>query len=217
MMAAETYLFGEKIVDEKFADTMEPAGDGPDAMEEAVALAQAAVAETLSKLEGRSEDVGKIAAMLDFGNENYTPGVAGEKPAAKAENEKGGVKMDISTLKNEHPAVFAEAVRGEFEKGVESERARTAELRAYVDADPENSRVREVVEAAIAEGKTVAEVNAKLQVAIRDGGKLDGENAPAIATAEDRIGEKPATDEERELAKALGVSVEDIRASKEAE
>ena len=87
--------------------------------------------------------------------------------------------MDLKTLRIEHPEVFAEAVK----LGVNEERARRNELNAYVEADPDNERVVAVVNEAIANGQTVADINARLQVAIRDGGKLDGENPPEIPTA----------------------------------
>lgn len=137
-----------------------------------------------------------------------TPVVDGDNTAAKAETHKEGV-MDIQTLKNEHPAVFAEAVKAGHQDGVEAERARVAELRSYIEADPENSRVREVVEAAVAEGKAVSDINAKLQVAIRDGGKLDGENAPAVATAGDEMEGLDADDVE--AIKLLGISAAEYK------
>lgn len=132
-----------------------------------------------------------------------------EQPAAKAEKHKEGVPMNLETLKNEHPAVFAEAVKAGHTEGVESERARVAELRSYIEADPENSRVREVVENAVAEGKAVSDINAKLQVAIRDGGKLDGENPPAVATAGDEMEGLDA--EDIEAIRLMGISAAEYK------
>lgn len=209
LMADETYLFGEEITEAGFADSVEPAGEGPDNQEEAVALAQAAVYETEKRLVEAHEDIGQIAAMIGaHEKQESTPVVDGIQPAAKAETHKEGV-MDLNTLKNEHPAVFAEAVQAGQKQGVEAERARVAELRSYIEADPENSRVREVVESAIAEGKSVSEINAKLQVAIRDGGKLDGENPPAVGTAGDEMEGLDADD--REAIKLMGISASEYK------
>ena len=86
--------------------------------------------------------------------------------------------MTLDELKKDHSAVYAEAVQD----GVKKERDRVSALREYVTADPENAMVAEVINEAVANGKSVNDINAKLQVAIRDGGKVQGENPPAVAT-----------------------------------
>jgi ATP-dependent Clp protease protease subunit len=212
LMNEETYLFGDEIVAEGFADSVEPAGDGPENADEAVALARAAIADAEAKLSGDREDMGQLAAMLGdmpkAQKQESKPVVDGSEPAAKAETKKGGV-MDFNTLKNEHPAVFAEAVQAGHAEGVEAERARVAELRSYIEADPDNGKLAEVINAAISEGKTVAEVNGKIQVAIRDGGKLDGENPPAVETAADEMAGLDA--EDREAMRLMGMSAAEYK------
>ena len=131
-----------------------------------------------------------------------------ENTAAKAEENKKEVKMDLdlNTLKTEHSALFAEAVK----IGVDEERARVNELNTYTEADPGNEKLSQVVSEAIAGGQAITDISAKLQVAIRDGGTLAGENAAAVETAEtvDAL-----TAEDREAMKEAGMTEEEYRAS----
>ena len=114
--------------------------------------------------------------------------------------------LDLNTLKTEHSALFAEAVK----IGVDEERARVNELNTYTEADPGNEKLSQVVSEAIAGGQAITDISAKLQVAIRDGGTLAGENAAAVETAEtvDAL-----TAEDREAMKEAGMTEEEYRAS----
>ena len=105
--------------------------------------------------------------------------------------------MNLDELKKENPGVFAEVIT----LGINQERARVAELRTFIEADPDNVKLAEVVNTAIAGGQFVYEISAKVQVAIRDGGKLAGENAPEVETA----------------AAVDALSVDDAAAAKEAD
>jgi len=208
LMADETYLFGQDIVDAGFADSVEPAGEGPEAQEEAFALARAAVDDAEKRMREVREDVTQLAAMLGemptAQKEDSMPVVDEVIPAAKRDKHKEGV-MDFNTLKNEHPDVFAAA----RDIGVQEERARVADLNDQIAADPDNLKLAEVIKAAVADGKTVAQVQTAINVAIRDGGKLDGENPPAVATtADDGDG---LTAEDREAAKMMGMTIEEYR------
>ena len=129
------------------------------------------------------------------------------RPQAGEERE---TLMNKEQLKNEYPDLYAEVKAEGRDYGVAIETARRAELASYIEADPDNSRVREVVEAAIAEGKTVNDINAKLQVAIRDGSKLDGENPPAVATASDDM--DGLDNDDREAMRLMGVSAAEYKA-----
>lgn len=210
MMSAETYLFGDEITDAGFADELVPAGEGAETKDEAEALARAAVQDAEDKLSQTREDLTQLAAMVGAHETIENPGVAGESTAAKAEKSQEGA-MDIKALKNEHPDVFAEAVQ----IGAEQERERVAELRSYIEADPDNLKVAEVINEAIGNGKSVGEINAKLQVAIRDGAKLSGENAPDVATTATQ--HEALTDEEESLIKALGITRDEFLAEKKKE
>lgn len=114
------------------------------------------------------------------------------------------VKMNLDELKKENPGLFAEVV----DIGITQERARVTELRTYIEADPDNQKLAEVVNTAIAGGQVVNEISAKVQVAIRDGGKLAGENAPDVETAAsvDALSEEDAA-----AAKEAGMTHEEYR------
>lgn len=127
-----------------------------------------------------------------------------DNTAAKAGETKQGVKMDLNILKTEHSALFAEAVK----IGVEQERSRVNELNAYTEADPENEKLAQVVSEAIAGGSSVSDINAKLQVAIRDGVKLDGENPAKVETVETK---DALSDDDAAAAKAAGMSPEEYK------
>lgn len=213
MMDEEVYMYGSDIIDAGFADDVVPAGEGAEDKEQAVALASAKIAELKDRLRQLGEDAedrDQLVAIVRGQEKNVV--VNREKAASQAEKKTEGRKMNIDTLKTEHPDVFGQAVA----HGVNQERARVSELRAYIEADADNAKVREVVEDAIGSGKTASEVNARLQVAIRDGGKIKGENPPAVASAQEHG--PVLTDEERALCKAMGISEADYLASnKEAE
>lgn len=210
LMADETYLFGQEIIDAGFADSVEPAGDGPEGRDEAEALARASVADAMQKIGDAHEDVTQLAAMLgdmpSAHKQESTPVVDRTIPAAQAEKHEEGV-MDLKTLKTEHPDVFAAA----RDIGVQEERVRVSELNDQLSADPDNAKLAEVIKAAVADGKTAAQVQTAINVAIRDGGKFDGENAPVVATTPTE-GES-LTDEELSLIKNLGITVEQYKAA----
>lgn len=229
LMDEETFLYGEEITEQGFADRIAPAGEGPESREEAQAVARDRLRQAISRTRKEAEhDIDAAAAVVRAEMPPEVPESEMEsipvvnggsnndaRPQAGEERE---VPVNKEQLMKENPDLYAGIKAEGREDGVAAERKRRDDLQAYIDADPENSRVREVVESAIAEGKTVSQINAKLQVAIRDGGKLEGENPPAVSTMPEGKAVKPATDEEVALAKSLGISVEDLRAQeKEAE
>jgi ATP-dependent protease ClpP protease subunit len=213
MMDDETYLYGSEIVDAGFADDIVPAGEGAEDKAQAVALAASRISELHDYLRQSGEDAedrDQLVAIVR-GMDTKKPVVDRKKTASQAGQKQEGV-MDINTLKTEHPDVFGQALA----HGVNQERERVQELRAYVEADPANAKLREVVEEAIGSGKRASEINARLQVAIRDGGKQAGENPPIVGSATEHG--PMLSDEERKLCKAMGISESDyIAASKEAE
>jgi len=75
--------------------------------------------------------------------------------------------MDLNQLKAELPNLVS-AIRDEgMQAGIATERARVSALKNWAKADPLNAKLDAVVEEAIAQGKTDAEVMPQLQVAIR--------------------------------------------------
>jgi ATP-dependent protease ClpP protease subunit len=117
MMDAETYLFGEEIVAEGFADEIE-AVDTP--VSRSVAVAR---------------------ARLSFATAMHDNPITGSMLAR-----------------------VAARMTGDFE-----ESKRIAELREWIERDPHNPQLREVVEAAIADGRTSWQANPWLLKAARDG------------------------------------------------
>ena len=135
------------------------------------------------------------------------------KPASE-KAEKTEVPMDKEKLMQEHPAVYNAIAAEAKEAGVQEERARVNELHSYIEADPDNLKLAEVVNQAIADGSTANQVNAKIQVAIRDGGKLDGENPPDVETTQSA---DALTDEDRQAAALVGMSLEEYKQYKKKE
>jgi len=184
LMDEESYFFGQEIVDAGFADDIEPAGDGEDDRSAAVALAETQVAHMENRVKTEStETADEIAAVL-----GDIKGAAESRTKSETRPQAGNhreVPMS-EERKNETPAedvpTYEDGVRAGIEQGVQQERDRVKALRAYTEADPDNAKLAEVVNDAIELGKTVAEVDGPIHVAIRDGAKFDGENAPAVQT-----------------------------------
>jgi ATP-dependent protease ClpP protease subunit len=208
MMDEETYIYGESIVSMGFADSVEPAGDGAENRDDAVAMALTEI-ESMKhtmKQEPERQQLDKAAAMLkDITSQIIeTPGVAGDIPAAKAEHEE--VKMNsLEELKKEAPALYAEAVQIGEKQGIEKERARQAQLDEQLEADPGNVKLAEVIAKAKADGKALADVQTQIVVAVRDG-KLAGENPEGVETAS---GLTPLSEEDRKAMKIAGFESEE--------
>jgi ATP-dependent protease ClpP protease subunit len=202
MMDEETYLYGSQIMDEGFADSITPAGDGPEDKEQAFALVSTSLDSVKKRLSERPENLDEIAAMLK------TVPLAQKKetaPVTLGAGKQERKPMTKAELMREHPELFAEVVK----EGVTQERDRMKKLSAYKDADPGNIQLAKVIDDAIASEKTMDEAFAQVQVAIRDGKKMDGENAPAVATATEVVANKEnePTPEETLLAQRLGIDV----------
>jgi hypothetical protein len=229
LMDSETWLYGEEIVDAGFADAMVEAGDGAESRAEAMAVAAGRVREARESIRehGKTEEPEDLVAMINVelprpvmaAGDNA--GVAGdigepatgdpEKPESRPAmaGESRETPMTQKELKEQHPDLYAELKR----EGRDEERARVSELRSYVDADPDNVKLAEVVHEAIAEGKSASEINARLQVAIRDGGKLQGENPPAVEVASESTVD--LDDDDREAMRLLNMSAAEYREYKQ--
>lgn len=204
MMDEETFAFGNEILEMGFADEITPAGEGSDNKNEAVQVAKATVKMCMDKMREaeKREDYQKAAALMDLRN----TGVAGSIPAAKAETKQEEVKiMNLDELKKESPGVYAEAVN----EGIKTERERRNALKAIAAGDPGNDALKAVVETAIEQG-TMSDDSAlsvKISVAIRDGGTLDGDNAPVVQTTQ----AEDLTEEDIQAAKITGMSLDEYR------
>ena len=108
MMDEETFLFGDEIVEQGFADEIVEGTTDTD-KETALAIAQEAIADcikTMKDSEKVKDDMEKVAAML----ESTPPAPKKIQPLPMAEKKTEVSIMDLGKLKAEHPAVFAEAV-----------------------------------------------------------------------------------------------------------
>lgn len=123
--------------------------------------------------------------------------------AAEVEIKQEVKSMNLDELKKENPGVFAEAVT----LGIVQEKARQASLDEQLEADPNNQKLATLIAEAKANDKTVADIQTKLSVAVRDG-KFAGENPPAVETA---ATVEALTEEDIKAAKTVGMSLEDYR------
>lgn len=105
-----------------------------------------------------------------------SPIQSGQKPKEKK-------RMDLETLKIQHPEVFAQAVKIGEENGRKQEAERIQAFQDYMDADPNNEKLQVICKTEMSAGKTVEQVRPKLDVAIRDGKLERTANAGAVATS----------------------------------
>lgn len=217
MMDAETYLYGGQIVAFGFADEIVPAGDGAESEAEAMAMAALAIGDMTKKLKDEPErqKMEEIAALLPEIVVSHKPVVDREpakaeitEPATKAGQKREVPRMTLEQLKQEHPAIYNEAFDLGIQAGVQQERGRVLALREQISADPDNAKLSEVVNEAVSNGKTVADVQTAINVAIRDGKNLDGENAPMVHT-EGNVA--PLSAEDKEAARLMGISEAEYR------
>jgi ClpP class serine protease len=131
--------------------------------------------------------------------------------AAIAEEKKQEVNVNtLDDLKKENSALYAEAVAVGEEAGVKKERERRNAIANVLKADPENANLKTVCAEAIQEGTSSSDMGfqTKVQVAIRDGAKLAGDNAPVVETSKD---EEALSEDDMAAAKAAGMSIEDYK------
>lgn len=129
-----------------------------------------------------------------------TAGVASSAAATSAAISPKEVRMDLNQLKAEHPDLVATIAAEGKAVGISEERARVAALRKWADADPQNAKVAAIVKEAEAQGKTEADVQPQLLVAMRSAVEETPE-AVATAPATTASGMKPE-DEDKLVADA---------------
>ena len=124
MMDEETFLFGDEIVEEGFADEIISTKSDTD-KETAVAIAQAVIADcikTMKESDKVKDDTEQAAAMLG----SMPAPVKKKQPLPMAEKKTEVTVMDLEKLKAEHPAVHAQAVAAGVAQGVTQERDRAS-------------------------------------------------------------------------------------------
>lgn len=126
-MGAETWLYGEEIVKEGFADEVVSANESKDESEENIlTLAKAKVTSTQGQMKAMSakEFMGKIAACV------VTRESAGGANGKPDKNNMEGCKMTAEELKKNNPDVYAAIVAEGEAKGANAERERAGRLLA---------------------------------------------------------------------------------------
>lgn len=213
LMDDETYFFGQEIVDAGLADAIEPAGDGTEDRAEAVAMVETAVTHAVNRMKSETTETAEEIAAVAGDIQGMAGGhVSNEtRPQAGTQRE---VPMS-QEQKTETPAENAPSYDDGVRAGIEQERARIQRLHKAQEADPTNQRLSEVVAEAVNSGDRYEDVAEKVAVAIRDGGKFDGENPPMVDTAE--ADHESLTAEERAICDNLGISYDDYKAQKRGE
>lgn len=158
-------------------------------------------------------EVGMIDAVegSHFSRKNK-PGMAGEKASAdSAANKSGGHKVTtLDEFKAANPGALEAYGKEQFDAGTQAERKRRDDLVAFrgINADGDKA-----VEEAIASGKTFADANPVIQAAILRGkttDTADGENAPGVETASDKVPESGISAEDAAWAEAHGMTAEEF-------
>jgi ATP-dependent protease ClpP protease subunit len=225
LMDDETFLFGEEIVDNGFADSVISTDEDTD-KNYATALAQETYKNCVNKTSGEEPVQDQIAAIAGLGingnavldganggesdNLGYNSVDAGangvrvlDQEAAVGGEQTRGKPMDINQLKTEHPALFAEAVS----IGTNAERERVEAHVTMGEASGDTALAMECI-------KNGAELSASINAKYMAAGM---KNNAIVARTEESEGDlnTPAADadaKETALAKAtaeaLGVEID---------
>jgi ATP-dependent Clp endopeptidase proteolytic subunit ClpP len=165
LMDAETFFFGEEILEAGFVDeiTGTSSGAAPDKAG-AVAIARGNLDECLARMkesEDRKEDIQKIAAMIKGQTVPAPQGsdvTQGDIPDNSIPASKGGeinqeVVMDLQELKAEHPALYAQVLQ----EGKEAGKAEVLEsVKAHLTM-AESTGAVDFAHECIKEGKSVSD------------------------------------------------------------
>lgn len=161
---------------------------------------------------------GMIDEVIDYSTKK-TPGVAGITNPASPKAENREVPMDKELLKKEHPAVYNDVQSDGKEAGIKEERDRRNAIKNIAKKDPDNLALQTVCEEAIEKGYASNDLafTTSVQVAVRDGKGLDGENPPLVQTGAEPSGQGSLDEEEKLLCKSLGITPEAYLAQKKKE
>jgi ATP-dependent protease ClpP protease subunit len=213
MMDAETFLFGNEIMEAGFADAI--TGEKQAEKASAVMQTRAAVAsaEDLIKRLSTERDTEQAAAMLA----EYIPKPKNENTVAVGSVQAAGPKAKKEVSKMTEQEI--EALKAEsYQAGIQAERARVAGLKPWADISPECAKI---VAEAEASGKDYTAVASQLAAAAaKSSRQADGENAPMVATRTAINGGNAVADEVPGMSaddvralRAAGMSIEEIRAN----
>lgn len=219
-MDAETWFFGHEMVEFGLVDEIigQPDESKKEESIKSARLAMADAKKLVSEYEG-GDNVRRVAALVD----SMRPQPKAEKPGVAvaagtpAIKPKGSTKMTLEQLKAEHPDAYAQAVALGRADGIKAEQDRFRELSAWTEGH--NADTVKIANEAIHSGKTFAEVQSQLMSAAAKGPRqLDGANPPSAATASSTASGTfdivALTEEEKAVARGLGITEEAMLAQK---
>jgi len=156
--------------------------------------------------------VGMIDRVIDIAKPQKTDSAVvdgGEayKPASAAGETMEVAGMDLNQLKTEHHDLYAQVFDSGREAGQKAEHARVTALQETAAADPDNEKLAELCAEAVSNGKTLAEIQPQVNVAIRDFKRDKDENPPTVATQQNETasGEKKPGESDTDAAIKAGV------------
>lgn len=157
MMDAETWLFGQEIVDAGFADVLVKTEDRKD-RDSALAEAELKFKSVMKKVkesEVKESDFLKVAAIIGK-LETEPEKEPTQEPATSGKNNQEEKLMDINELKMKHPDIFAEAQKA----GIDQEKER---VKALVEMKKKKdfegvTPILERIDEAIEKGESVNDV-----------------------------------------------------------
>ena len=136
MMDAETYLYGQEIVDSGFADSMVEAQE--DAEEESRNDRESALAFARTSLEAMKSQLSSDPGLQQMDKAAALLGFSGTAP-----------RVEVSRVKADTP----------------EEEGRVAELKEILSLDPTNPHLEDLINAAIEDGRTLDQVQLKINLA----------------------------------------------------
>lgn len=196
MLDAETYLFGQEIVDGGFASTLIDTGaDNDPDVTAMIALAKIEVHNITAKVreqELSQNQVDEINNMVGHGakpepkNTPATPAAVVKKQVTKM--------MTLEELQEKEPKAYAAAVALGMSEGQKGERARVSRITAFRAKMPVNMQA--VVDTAITNGDNFEDFSLNAQLALHAGGEIAagaaeagalpvGTNAPIVTAVAD--------------------------------
>jgi len=220
LMDAETWFFGQEMVDAGFVDEIVGTPD-QNAKAETVKTARAALADAkklVAEYEG-GDSPRRVAALVDLMRpaaqvKIEKPGVA-VAAGPPASNKKGSAKMTtLEELKAENPALYALAESQFTAQGIKAEKDRNEELDAWTDVSPACAAIAQEAKAT---GKTYAQVASQLSAAAAKGPKAKANDTPpAVASAAPAALGGDTDAEDIQAAKLFGMTMEEYKKGKAA-
>jgi ATP-dependent protease ClpP protease subunit len=215
MMDAETWLFGQEIADAGFADSVVPAGDGPEDKADAVAQAKAAVRAMAARMRAEPEKhaLREVAAQLGIKQALAPAHSDREEHQAHSDLETSGKEGQVNTL----TAVMAALVALSAEELQKVTAENKSEIAKRFGFDPDaqgalavaNEKARLLADERDAIAKKLAvleaEKNAAAKKGVIEGALTAGRIAPKNRAAWEALYDKQPEETTKLLAEAAPV------------